>query len=171
MMVFLHASGSCQVGQLPRQRGEAETPTSNQSPRVDQGRRLLGPATLRTCPLASPRSQVRARLGPGGYCLHSGNGSPRTCLPAACGVAQGVAQYGPSSSTHAQDLREGPSLTGRTTRSFLRHALIRLAHEEAERSRLGTSVHRTPTVAPGPKARSNLASRRSQRASAERRGP
>ena len=36
---------------------------------------------------------------------------------------------------------------------------------------LGTPVPRTPTVAPGPKARSDLASRRSQRASAERRGP
>ena len=44
----------CQVGQLPGQRGETETPTSNQSPRVDQGRRLLGLAALRTCPLASP---------------------------------------------------------------------------------------------------------------------
>ena len=36
---------------------------------------------------------------------------------------------------------------------------------------LGTPVPRTPTVAPGPKARSALASRRSQRASAECRGP
>ena len=68
-------------GQLPRQRGEAETPTSNQSPRVKQGRRLLGPAALRTCPLASLLSQVRACLGTGGYCLHSGNGGPQiACL-------------------------------------------------------------------------------------------
>ena len=36
---------------------------------------------------------------------------------------------------------------------------------------LGTPVPRTPTVAPGPKARSDLASWRSQGASAERRGP
>lgn len=36
---------------------------------------------------------------------------------------------------------------------------------------LGTPVPRTPTVAPGPKARSGLASRRSQRSSAERCGP
>ena len=35
----------------------------------------------------------------------------------------------------------------------------------------GDPVSRTPTVAPGPKARLNLASRRSQRASAECRGP
>ena len=33
----------------------------------------------------------------------------------------------------------GPSLAGRTTRSFLRHGLVRLAHEEAESSRWGTS--------------------------------
>ena len=46
--ISLHAAGTRQVGQLPRQRGEAETPTSNQPPRVDQGRRLLGPAALRT---------------------------------------------------------------------------------------------------------------------------
>ncbi len=49
----LHAAGSRQVERLPRQRGEAETPTSHQSPRVNQGRRGLGPAALRTCPLAS----------------------------------------------------------------------------------------------------------------------
>ena len=48
MMVFLHVAGTHQVGQLPRQRGEAETPTSCQSPRVNQGRKLLGPAALRT---------------------------------------------------------------------------------------------------------------------------
>ena len=33
---------------IQRQRGEAETPTSNQPPRVNRGRRLLGPAVLRT---------------------------------------------------------------------------------------------------------------------------
>ena len=54
-------------------------------------------------------------------------------------MAQGVAQYGPSSSTHAQDPREGPSLAGRTMGGFLGHSLVRLAHEEAERSRRGTS--------------------------------
>ena len=73
------------------------------------------------------------------YCRRSGNGGTQTCLPVACGVAQGVAQYGPSSSTHAQDPCEGPSLAGRTTGGFLRHGLVRLAHEEAERSRRGTS--------------------------------
>ena len=136
---FLHAARTHQIGQLPRQHGEAETPTSNQPPHSAQGCRLLGPAVLRTCPLALPRSQVRARLGPGGYCRRSGNGGPQTCLPAACGVAQRGAQHGPSSSTQTQDPREGPSLAGRTTRSFLRHGLIRLAREEAERSRRGTS--------------------------------
>ena len=59
----------------------------------------------------------------------------------ACGLRRGSkeAQHSPSSSTQAQDPREGPGLTGRTTRSFLRHGLIRLAHEEAESSRQGTS--------------------------------
>ncbi len=104
-----------------------------------QGRRRLGPAALRTCPFASLLGQVRARLGPGGYCRCSGNGGPQTCLPAACGVAQGAAQHGPSSSARAQDPREGPSLAGQTTGSFLRHGLVRLAHEEAESSRRGTS--------------------------------
>ena len=42
----------------------------------------------------------------------SGNGGTQTCLPAARGMAQGVAQYDPSSSTHAQDPRVGPSLVG-----------------------------------------------------------
>ena len=74
-----------------------------------------------------------------GWCRCSGNGGPQTCLPAACGAAQKGAQRGPSSPTQTQDPREGPSLTGRTTRSFLRHGLVRLAHEEAERSRRGTS--------------------------------
>ena len=108
---FLHA-GTCQVEQLPRQHGEAEAPTSNQPPRGSQGRRLLGPATLRTCPFASLLGQVRAHRGPGGYCRRSGNGGPQTCLPAAYGVAQGAAQHGPSSSTRAQDTREGQASRG-----------------------------------------------------------
>ena len=65
-------------------------------------------------------------------------GSPD--LP-ACGLRRGSkgAQRGPSSPTQTQDPREGPSLAGRTMRSFLMHGLVRLAHEEAESSRRGTS--------------------------------
>ena len=65
-------------------------------------------------------------------------GSPH--LP-ACGLRRGSkgAQHGPSSSTQAQDPREGPSLTGRTTRGSLRHGLLRLAREEAKSSSRGTS--------------------------------
>ena len=65
-------------------------------------------------------------------------GSPD--LP-ACGLRRGTkeAQRSPYSPTQDQDPREGPSLAGRMIRSFLRHGLIRLAHEEAERSRRGTS--------------------------------
>ena len=133
---FLHA-GTCQVVRLPRRRGEAETPMSYQSPCGAQGRRLLAPAALRACPFASLLSQVRARLGPGGYCRRSGNECPQTCLPAACGVARVGAQCGPASPAQAQDPRKGPSLAGRTTGGFLRRSLIRQAREEAERSRQG----------------------------------
>ena len=58
----------------------------------------------------------------------------------ACGLRRGSkeAQHSPSLPTQAQDPREGPSLVGRTTRSFLRHGLVRLAHEEAESSMQGT---------------------------------
>ena len=59
----------------------------------------------------------------------------------ACGLrrASKRAQHGPSSLAQAQDPREGPSLAGWTTGSFLGHGLIRLAREEAEKSRQGTS--------------------------------
>ena len=72
----LYMQGLVQSVQLPRRRGEVETPTSNQPPRGAQGRRLLGPAVLRSCPFASLHGQVRACLGPGGYCRCSGNGGP-----------------------------------------------------------------------------------------------
>src|SRR3954469_4568333 len=52
-------------------------------------------------------------------------------------------KWGPSTAHlpqhKTQDPREGPSLAGRTTRSFLRHGPIGLAREEVERSRRGTS--------------------------------
>ena len=70
-------------------------------------------------------------------CRRSGNGGPRTFLPAAFDVAQAEAQYGPYSSTQAQDPREGPSLAGLTMQGFLRGGLTRQAREEAERSRQG----------------------------------
>ena len=124
---------------FPRRHGEAETPTSNRPPCGAQGHMLLGPAALRPCPFASLLSQVRVRLGPGGYCRRSGNGGPQTCLPAACVVAQVGAQCGLASSAQAQDPRERPSLAGRTTGSFLRSSLLRQAREEAERSRQGSS--------------------------------
>ncbi len=139
MKASLTQASLLSVGQLPKQHGQAETPTSNQPPRGAQGRRLLGPMVLRSCPSASLHGQVRARLGPGGYCRRSGNGGPQTCLLVACGVAQTGAQRGPSSPTQTQDPREGPSLAGRMTRSFLRRGLVRLSHEEAERSRRGTT--------------------------------
>ena len=86
---FFCMQGLIQSVQLPRRRGEVETSTSNQPPRGSQGRRLLGPAALRSCPFASLHGQVRARLGPGGYCRCSGNEGPQTYLPAAYGLWHG----------------------------------------------------------------------------------
>src|SRR3954466_9192438 len=68
-----------------------------------------------------------------------GTGVPRlACLRPAAWL-----ERGPSTAHihqhETQDPHEGPSLAGRTTQSFLRHGLVRLAHEEAERSRRGTS--------------------------------
>src|SRR4051812_34327841 len=68
-----------------------------------------------------------------------GTGVPRlACLRPAAWL-----KWGPSvAHLHqhkAQDPREGPSLARRTTRRFLKHGLLRLAREEAERSRWGTS--------------------------------
>ena len=67
------------------QHGEAESPTSHQSPHVDQGRRRLGPAALRTCPLASLEAKFERALGPGATVGVLGMGVPRlACLrPAA----------------------------------------------------------------------------------------
>ena len=70
-----------------RRCGGTVPPMSNQLPRGAKGRRLLGPAMLRSCPSASQHGQVQARLGPGGYCRCS-EGGPQTCLPTSCGVAQ-----------------------------------------------------------------------------------
>ena len=68
-----------------------------------------------------------------------GMGVPRlACLRPAAWL-KGGGQHGPSSPTQTQDPCEGPSLAGRTTWSFLRHGLVRLAREEAERSKRGTS--------------------------------
>ena len=57
----------------------------------------------------------------------------------ACGLRRG-SRGGPAwpifVSTSSRPSR-GASLTGRTTGSFLRHGLVRLAREEAERSRQG----------------------------------
>src|SRR3954468_7197320 len=68
-----------------------------------------------------------------------GTGVPRlACLRPAAWLKRG-----PSTAhlhqNKTQDPREGPSLAGRTTRRFLRRGLVRLAHEEAERSSRGTS--------------------------------
>ena len=68
-------------------------------------------------------------------------GSPD--LP-ACGLRRGSkgAQHGPSSSTQAQDPREGPSLAGLTTGSFLRRTSrgARDASHDDQRRQAGASL-------------------------------
>src|SRR3954447_23245628 len=77
-------------------------------------------------------------LGPGATVGVLGTGVPRlACLRPAAWL-----KWGPSvAHLHkhkTQDPREGPSLARQTTQRFLRHGLLRLAREEAERSRRGT---------------------------------
>src|SRR3954468_12769255 len=92
---------------------------------------------LALSPLGTAKS-MRA-LGPGATVGVLGTGVPRlACLRPAVWLKRGP------STAHlhqhkTQDPREGPSLAGRTTRRFLRRGLIRLAREEVERSRRGTS--------------------------------
>src|SRR3954469_16883625 len=78
-------------------------------------------------------------LGPEATVGVLGTGVPRlACLRPAAWL-----KWGPSAAHlhqhKTQDPREGPSLVGRTTWRFLRRSLLRLAHEEVERSRRGTS--------------------------------
>ena len=65
--------------------------------------------------MASRLSQVRARLGPGGYCRRPRFKGIQPCLPAAHRVAPSMAWYGPASTSTTQDPREGPSLARRMT--------------------------------------------------------
>ena len=104
---------------------------SNQPPRGAQGRRLLGLAALRTCPFASLLRQVRARLGPGGYCRRFGNGGTQTCLPAAWAWLKEWPSTAHLRQHMLKTLARGQASQGRATGGFLRHGLVRLAHEEA----------------------------------------
>src|SRR3954467_4429549 len=130
----MHA-GTSQVTQLPRRRGEVETPTSCQTamrrPRPQAVRARC--FALALSPLGTAKS-MRA-LGPGATVGVLGTGVPRlACLRPAAWL-----KWGPSvAHLHqhkTQDPREGPSLARWTTRRFLRHGLLRLAREEAKRSR------------------------------------
>ena len=74
-----------------------------------------GPRRSALDPLALPRSQAQARLGPGGYCRCSGNGGSQTCLTAARGVAHLAGRMAHLHQQGTQDPREGPSLARRAT--------------------------------------------------------
>src|SRR4051812_38880132 len=64
-----------------------------------------------------------------------GTGVPRlACLRPAVWLKWGLSMAHPRQHK-AQDPREGPSLARRTTWRFLKHGVLRLARQEAERSR------------------------------------
>ena len=65
-----------------------------------------GPRRSALDPLALPRSQARARLGPGGYYRRPGNGGPQTCLPANRGVAEPAGRTAHLHQQSIQDPRE-----------------------------------------------------------------
>ena len=73
-------------GQLPRQREEADTPTSNQPPCVDRGRRLLGPQCSALDLWLRLEAKPERALGPGLLSVFWERGSPD--LP-TCGLRRG----------------------------------------------------------------------------------
>ena len=99
----------CQVAAINPSNDTAITFNASDKPKF---RTVRAPAALVLSPIVDGFRLTKVLMD-GGICRRSGNGGPQTCLPAACGVAQAVAQYGPSTSTQAQDPREGPSLVGR----------------------------------------------------------
>ena len=83
---FLHA-GTCQFMQLPRRRGGAEPPMSNQPPHGARGRKLLGPFDASHLPLClSAQPSPGAPWARGLLSVFWERGSPD--LP-ACGLQRG----------------------------------------------------------------------------------
>ena len=105
----LGRSGSpfCQIRTVAKAYGEVEASTTRRVPCAIKPTGFGGPRRFTLVALASPGSQVRARLGPGGYCRRSGNQGTQTCLPAAQGVAPSLARDGPSSPTTFKSLARG----------------------------------------------------------------
>src|SRR3954468_5332970 len=121
----MHA-GTSQVTQLPRRRGEVETPTSCQT-----AMRHPRPQTVRARGASPLPFRLSARPSPcapwarGLLSVFWERGVPRlACLRPAAWL-----KWGPSvAHLHqhkAQDPREGPSLARRTTWHFLKHGLLR----------------------------------------------
>ena len=118
---------------------EAETPTSNQPPRVNRGRRLLGPAALRTYPFGFAAKPSPSAPWARGLLSAFWEWGYRD-LP-ACGLRRG-SRSGPVRTIFINTCSRpsrGAKPRGRTTGGFLRRGLVKLAREEAERSRWGTS--------------------------------
>ena len=105
------SSGTASSGWLMRRRGEVGPTTSNQPPHGARGRRLLGPAALRTYPFASLLSQVRARWARGLLSAFWERGSPD--LP-ACGLRRG--SKGGTSTAHLHQHRPKTLARGQASR-------------------------------------------------------
>ena len=115
MKTILAHANLLSVGQLPKQRGEAETPTFNQPPHVNRGRHEAKPACT---------------LGPGATVGVLGAGVPRlACLRPTAWLHQRPR------TAH----REGPSLARRTTQGLHGSGLTRLAREGRRDQGKGTS--------------------------------
>ena len=85
----------------------AESLASNQPSRASLVRSLFGARVASSSTKASPRSQLCARLGPGGYCRRPGNQGTQTCLSAGRDALLQAAWYGPAGRPAVQDPREG----------------------------------------------------------------
>ena len=118
---------------MPRRRGETGTPTSNQPPRGTRDAGYWGPRRFALAPSLLCLAKSGRALGPGATIGILGTGVPRlACLrPAAW-----LNEWPSTAHLHPHMLK---TLAGQMTGGFLRHGLIRLAREEAERSRQGTS--------------------------------
>src|SRR3954452_4713159 len=115
--------------------GKRRHPRPSNHHASNRATRYLGPWHSALALWLRREAKSERALGPGATVGVLGTGVPRlACLRPAAWL-----KWEPSMAHlhqhKAQDPREGPSLARRTTRRFLKHGLLRLAREEAERSR------------------------------------
>ena len=89
MDFLLHAAGTRQFGQLPRQRVEAETPMSDQSPRANRGTSCWAPRLSALDPWLRREAKPEHTLGPGATVGVLGTGIPiLACLRPTAWLSQ-----------------------------------------------------------------------------------